>query len=116
MVMDSVDNPKPLIAYPDPITAPDMLSGAVFLYFDGPVVSTLPPQVITEVSYDLLRLIAEKRPIWSDTFSGLFSSWRSQQDAFCRMRTILKPLRMRFKTVWVVYPADADALDRAANL
>lgn len=115
MKADSKDSP--LWVYPDPVTGPNVLSGAVFLYFPGPLLFTLPPQVLTPGSYNLLPLIKERQPDWSWIFLRLFRAWRQQQDGSRKMLEALEPLRGKaFKVMWLVYAATSEALEESATL
>lgn len=116
--MKNTDTPgSSIFVYPDPITATDMLSGAVFLYFDRPLILTLPPQIIEPASFELLDVIKKQKPAWSQTFLNLLAAWKQQQDAHGEVLSILNPLKnSSFKNVWVVYPADSSALERAGEL
>ena len=51
---------KVLIVFPDPVTSLDMLSGAAFLYFDTPIILTIPPQLIKKESFELFKLVRSK--------------------------------------------------------
>jgi len=111
------DDASGFFVYPDPITHPGMLSGASFLYFQKPLILTLPPQVILEEPYNLLELIQRRQPAWSGYFLNLFNAWRIQQEAFRKTFTILEPLKERcFKLVWTVYNANSKALEDSLEL
>ncbi len=115
--MTSEDCDSPVFLYPDPSTGPEVLSGAAFLYFQGPLVVTLPPTVLTEGSSALLPLVRDRRPKWSNDFRRLLTAWHVQHDGFDAMMTTLEPLKGKHILVaWEVYPADTKALDRAASL
>jgi hypothetical protein len=49
---------SPLLLYPDPLINISMLSGALFLYFERPIITTLPPMVWTV--YDIQGPAARK--------------------------------------------------------
>ena len=106
-----------LFAYPDPITVTDMLSGAVFLYFDRKISLTLPPQIIEPESFELLNVIKNQKPIWSQTFSASLQLGNVSKMHMEKCFLILNPLKdSSFTNVWVVYPADSNALERAGEL
>lgn len=108
---------SPLYVFPDPVTVPEMLSGAAFLYFQQPLLFTLPPVVLTEDSYQLLSTIKERKPEWSTTFFSLFDAWCHQHDKWRETLEALAPLKEKaFKNVWLVYPADLAALERSSIL
>lgn len=115
--MYDLNNKSPIFVYPDPIIDIEMLSGAMFLYFDRPIALTLPPLVITEKSYKLLSIIDEKKPKWGNTFYGLFNTWQLQQKYCNKTFEILNPLkREHFINTWTVYPADKFALERSKEM
>lgn len=114
---NNTDVKSPIIVYPDPIIDIEMLSGAMFLYFDRPIALTLPPVVVTEKSYDLLAVIDERKPKWSKIFYDLLNSWVIQQKCCDEVFKILEPLKgNRLITVWTVYPADRIALEKSEEL
>ena len=100
-----------LFLYPDPITDSLMITGASFLYFDVPLIFTLPPQVITPKSFELLKNIEKQKPEWGKTILQWLSSWEYQRKGFNDVMNLLVPLKDRhFKAVWVVYSANDAAL------
>lgn len=112
--MVSDDKRSPLFVFPDPVTGPEMLSGAAFLYFQQPLLLSVPPVVLTEDSYTLLSLIEERKPEWGAVFLHLFECWRQQLDGSRKMLDAIAPLREKsFETIWLAYPANSDALERS---
>ena len=114
--MDFKYEHSPLFVFPDPVTEPEMLSGAAFLYFQQPLMFTLPPLVLTEDSYQLYPLIQERKPEWGNIFFNLFEAWRNQHDKLRETLEALEPLRKSFKIVWLIYPANLEALERSSIL
>jgi len=107
----------PLFVFPDPVTGPEMLSGAAFLYFQQPLLLTIPPIVVTQDSCKLLSLIKERKPEWGAVFLYLFECWRHQLDESRKMLDAIAPLKEKsFKTVWLSYPANLDALECSSIL
>ncbi|WP_338826201.1 hypothetical protein MTBGP_06910 [Moorella thermoacetica] len=107
-----------LLAYPDPITNPSMITGAVFLYFNQPIAVTLPPMVITQESYELLNLVTKRKPDWGTSFLNFFRGWRYQQNSFDKVIQLFKPLQeeKRLIVAWNSYPAGIESLEKAKNL
>ncbi len=114
--MDIIQKRLPLFLLPDPVTGPEMLSGAAFLYFKQPLHFTTPPVIITQNSYALLPLIEERKPEWSNIFFSLFGSWREQNDEARKMFDAITPLKQQFKIVWLSYPAGSEALENSNSL
>lgn len=114
--MDINQEHSPLLLLPDPVTMPEMLSGAAFLYFEGPLWFTIPPVVFTQDSYALLPLIEERKPEWASIFSNLFGAWRQQHDSSRQILDAIAPLKQNFKTIWLSYPAGLDALESSTTL
>ena len=64
-----------------------------------------------------MKLVDERKPVWSEAFYGLLSMWRNQQIGFQTCLDTLSPLKDdRFKVVWTVYNANLSALDHAQDL
>jgi hypothetical protein len=106
---------------PDALWRSDMVSGALFLYFnEEPIVSTLHPSVSTFLTgvdpTSFFRLVAERRPTWWPQFEKLLGLCRAYRVSLDRSREQLEPLATRNKTVWLVYPRDQHALDEAQEL
>jgi hypothetical protein len=115
--MDKLDTKNALFVYPDPVTTPGMLTGSAFLYFDKPLIVTLPPQVITPGSFEMLKLVNERAPAWSSTIYGLLGTWRQQQDGFRDCIDMLSPLKgKKLKVVWTTYNANKAALEQSQQL
>lgn len=106
-----------IVVYPDPIIDINMLSAAMFLFFDESIVLTLPPIVIENDSYKLLSIINERKPEWSNCFNNIFKTWRLQVECWENVMDILSPLKgEKLKTVWTVYPADFEAINKSQEL
>jgi hypothetical protein len=67
-----LDSSNVLLA-PDPISTPEMLCAGTLLYFDAPVLLTIPPQVVTQQSFELLDKIQTKNPDWAPRLSSVLS-------------------------------------------
>lgn len=103
-----------MLVGPDPISRAEMLSAGSLLYFDLPLVLTLPPQVVTAESFALLNLIDDRSPQWKQYLAGALAAWRRQREGSREVLQILKPLdKTAVYTMWLSYPATDDALQRA---
>jgi len=109
---------SPLFVYPDPITGPDTLSGAAFLYFRGRLIATLPPMVITTDAFELMAIVEKRKPTWAVQYSEVLNAWRYQHERSQEMLSLLEPLQKSgvFQLSWMVYPCDSAALEHSAQL
>ncbi len=108
---------SPILVYPDPIINTNMLSGAMFLYFDRPIEISLPPLVITEGSYHMLKVIEEKKPDWASTFFRMFYTWQLQMKCCREVFEMLNPLKgEHLKYIWTSYPANKVAMEKSKEL
>lgn len=115
--MDTLNPKESLFVYPDPVTSPGMLTGSTFLYFDKPIVVSLPPQVITSESFEMLKLVDEQAPEWSKTIYSLLGMWRHQQEGFQNCIDMLSPLKdNKLKVVWTTYNSNQAALEQSQDL
>lgn len=113
---DSSSGLRGIFVYPDPVTGPEMINGAAFLYFNDPIILTTPPTVLNEEPYALLDLIENRRPSWGRGFSMLLDMWSTQQDSYIKIRELFKPLGEKVIQALFVYPADITALEEAGAL
>ena len=105
-------NQFPLLLYPDPLTDISMLTGALFLYFERAILVTFPPVVVTYDSFELLKLVEERKPSWRDELMYWLAAWRTCHDGFTATTSAFESLEgKRINTVWLVYPANAQALE-----
>ena len=108
---------KVLIVFPDPVTSLDMLSGAAFLYFDTPIILTIPPQLIKKESFELFKLVRSKKPKWGSTFFNMMHLWHQACAGSASVIELLTPLCKRnVKTVWPIYPATIDTLNECDQI
>lgn len=115
--MDELSIKDSLFVYPDPVTSPSMLTGATFLYFNNPLIITLPPQVITKDAFEVLKFVDERKPRWSEALYGLLSMWRHQREGFQHTLDVLSPLKdKKFKVIWTSYSANQLALEETQEL
>jgi len=114
--MDTDKRSFPLFVFPDPVTEPDILSGAAFLYFKQKLILTSPPTVVTGDSFKLLSLVKERQPAWGAQLFGLLDAWQHQSYGFQKMLDIIAPLRKSFITLYMVYPANSEALENSDKL
>ena len=111
-----VDSSNVLLG-PDPISTPEMLCAGTLLYFDAPVLLTIPPQVVTQQSFELLDKIQTKSPDWAPRLFSVLSAWHQKQAGTRAVLALLKPLEKEaFRTVWLMYNSNDAALERAREL
>lgn len=102
---------------PDPISSPEMLYAGTLLYFEKPVILTIPPQVVTSESFELLRRIEVERPQWASNLYAVLNAWQDKRERSLRMLELLDPLaKDAFYSVMFAYNADDAALSRAKEL
>jgi hypothetical protein len=102
---------------PDPISSADMLYSGTLLYFDAPVVLTIPPQVITPESFELFERLKHEKPAWALELVGIVSAWRKKKEDTENILKILEPLsKNAFYTVWLVYNSNDEAMAKARDL
>jgi hypothetical protein len=107
---------RSILVAPDPISRPDALSGGTLLYFDAPIVLTIPPQVITPESFEILKHVEADRPDWAARLYGILSAWKGKREGTKAVLELLNPLHDdAFITAWLTYNADDDALARAGE-
>jgi hypothetical protein len=112
--MDELNIKDFLFVYPDPVTSLDMLTGAAFLYFDKPLLITPPPLVMTNDAFEMLKLVDERNPNWSESLYGMLGMWWQQQNGFRHSLDILSPLKdEKLKVAYTSYNANQGALDQA---
>ena len=115
--MDELNIKDSLFVYPDPVTSPGMLTGAAFLYFDNPLIITMPPQVVTNDAFEVLKLVDERKPKWSEVLYGLLNMWKHQLEGFQHSLDVLSPLKdKKLKVIWTSYNANQVALEQAQEL
>jgi len=78
---------------------------------------TLPPQVVTQQSFELLDKIQSKSPDWAPRMFSVLSAWRQKQAGTRALLTLLEPLKKEaFYSFWLAYNSNYDALQRAKEL
>lgn len=96
--------------YPDPIYEPRAIDGAAFIYFDEPIVLTLPPLVVTERAFELVDLVERRQPAWGAKLHGVLATWDREMAGWQGVERVIQPLRDRYTSVWTAYPANDEAL------
>lgn len=110
------------ILFPDACWSPDMISGALFLYFnDEQLTFTLHPSVSTHLTgadpFDFLEFLENARPDWLPKFSRFIETWQIYRSSIHATSQILKPLLGGgFKTFLMAYPKDVAAWERSEDL
>jgi hypothetical protein len=108
---------RTLFCLPDPLIAPSLLSGAVLLYFDGPFVCAAPPAVVTEESFELLRLVTARKPTWEHRIKKICGDLRAANIAACFLYDALQSqVPDTFRMVYFSFPADRGAYTRVDEL
>lgn len=106
-----------LMVAPDPATGSDMLYAGTFLYFDAPIILTIPPQVITTDSFRILDRVRNERPDWTVLLMGVLGTWAKKKDQSLGFLKLIEPLSEdAFITAWLSYSANDAALARAREL
>lgn len=106
----------PILIAPDPISRADMLSAGTLLYFESPLILTLPPQVVTQESFSFLELVEERSPEWKQYLLNVIGTWAAQQSGASKMLKMLEPLEKEaILTLWFVYPSTEETLGRARD-
>lgn len=98
---------------PDPLVAPNMISGAVWLYFDGPFVATTPPAVVTSESFAMLDLVSSRKPYWADRIFRIAGSLQAVNTTAKTTWDSIKSVDPdAFKLAYLAFPANSDAYRR----
>lgn len=101
---------------PDPLISPSIISGAVFLYFDGPFLATSPPSVVTPDSLRLLDVVKSRNPPWSHHIFNIANSLDAvniaAHDTWDNLRAIAPEA---FDMVYLAFPANQEAYRRVDN-
>lgn len=110
------------LLFPDACWSPNMISGALFLYFhDEELTFTLHPSVSTHLTgadpFDFFKFVEGVKPNWQPKFSKFIENWQTYRSNLHATSQILEPLRgTGFKTVLMAYPKDATAWERSEDL
>ncbi len=107
-----------MLLFPDPITHAAQLSGACFLYFEEPLLLTIPPQVITPDAFGVFDLIQAMSPPWQNAYVTVLDVWQKQKRGCTVTLDLLKPLRDRgyCSSIMLAYPANFEALENVDQL
>jgi hypothetical protein len=110
------------LLFPDACWAPNVVSGALFLYFhDEKLTFTLHPSVSTHLTganpFDFIKFVESANPDWLPQFSKFLSVWASYQSSLRATREILEPLRgAGLSYILMAYPKDAAAWGRSEDI
>jgi hypothetical protein len=76
--------PITVLLAPDPISNPKLLCAGTLLYFDKPIFLTIPPQVITGQSFELLDRVKNKNPEWAPKLFSVLLAWAELENIGAR--------------------------------
>lgn len=96
--------------YPDTIYEPRAIDGAAFLFFEEALDLPLPPLIFTQEAFDLLDLVDRRSPLWAPTLHSILDTWDVEMAGWQNFEKSIEPLRDRYKTVMLAYPANEEAL------
>ena len=101
---------------PDPLIMPNILSGSVLLYFDGPFYMTAPPTLVTPESLELLKLVQSRQPIWNKRLSEIVQSMFQVNQLTKVTWEKLKAIDPKlFKLIYCAFPANYQAYEQVNN-
>jgi len=105
---------------PDTCWNTELISGAVFLYFNENLGFTLHPSVSTFMTgidpFDFARYVETKKPVWCQKFAQFFDYWRAFESNLRRTTELIEPLRISFKMVMLSYDRGSNAWQEARDL
>jgi hypothetical protein len=107
--------------WPDPLWSADTLSGALFLYFDQPLVA--PVRASASIALcgagpgKLVELVARRSPSWETSFRSMYGLYAAGAKSAAQAADILKPLMgKQLLTAVLAYPHTTEWMDRARTL
>jgi hypothetical protein len=111
----------PMLFYPDSLWVPEMISGAAFLYFQEPILFTIPSAssigILGAGSSRLVELVKKNNPKWVAEFRKMFDLYVIGTKLSSKTMELLKPLHGPcFKWIQLVYPHTTECLDEAEDL
>ncbi len=111
----------PMLFYPDSLWIPDMISGAAFLYFQGPILFTIPSAssigILGGGPSRLVDLVKKHNPKWAEEFRKMFDLYVVGTKLSSKTMNLLKPLHGHyFKWIQLVFPHTTELLDEAEDL
>lgn len=102
-----------LFFLPDPLMTPDIISGAVMLYFDGPFLAISPPTVVTPESLKMLELVEARKPRWAKHIFRIVHSLKVVSDATSDTWEKIRAIEpTAFTLLYLGLPANRDAYRR----
>jgi hypothetical protein len=86
----------PMLFYPDSLWVPEMISGAAFLYFQEPILFTIPSAssigILGAGSSRLVELVKKNNPKWVAEFRKMFDLYVIGTKLSSKTMELLKPL------------------------
>ena len=101
---------------PDPLCDARQLSAATLLWFDAPIMASIPPTIVTKDAFEIVDLAQERQPEWWPRLRFALDGWSVAHEGARKARRVLEPVADRLKSAWMVYPADSAAMERADAL
>lgn len=99
------------MVYPDPVSEPQFVDGATFLYFTEELTLTTPPTPwFAGGGTDVLDKLYNERPGWGGRLHGVLQLWDKSSAEFLETATVLEPLSPYFAKAMIAVPVDQDAL------
>lgn len=108
--------------FPDACWRPDIVSGALFLYFHKEKIAfPLHPSVSTFMTginpFEFFKFADGRAPKWMPEFSKFGGIWNHYNQSLRRTGEIIQPLQNNaFKTIWFSYPRNAQAWESAEDI
>jgi len=112
---------SPMLFFPDPLWVPTMISGAVFLYFDGPMLIPIPSSssigMLGVGPSKLAELVEKRNPQWGKSFLAMYSLYEAGTQAFSATMKLLEPLHDPcLKWIQLVYPHTTEWMRESEDL
>lgn len=110
-----------MLFYPDSLWVPEMISGAAFLYFQEPMLFTIPSAssigILGAGPSKLVDLVKKRDQKWSEEFRKMFHLYVVGTKLSSKTMKLLEPLHGPcFKWIQLVFPHTTEWLDEAEDL
>lgn len=116
------DLPFGKLLFPEACWSKDLISGAVFPYFqDENILFPLHPSATTFLAqvdpFSFIHFVNERKPIWSDKFNKFLGLWRAYRESLEQTTKLIRPLHgVAYKTTVLSYPRDDTAWQASQDL
>jgi hypothetical protein len=106
---------------PDAIWRPDIISGAVLLYFRDEATFALHPSASTHLAaadpFSFFKFVEDRRPDWAQVFFAFVGIWHRYRGSLQHTFEMLQPLgEAGFNSMLLSYPRHDPAMEAADNL